>query len=112
MPFNAVAQTVGKSWHRAQAICERYVDLAVVETYLSETSNIVIDETSYKRGHRYLTLVVDADAHKVVHVSKAPASSLPGNTSSFPPCPLLVRQRHALEGSAYEGCRNDDPQAF
>ena len=79
MPFNVVARTVGESWHRVHAICERYVDLAVAETDLCETSNIVIDETSYKRGQRYVTLVADADARKVVHVSKgASAANIAG----------------------------------
>jgi transposase len=79
MPFSAVAQTVGESWHRVHAICERYVDIAVAEADLSETSSVVIDETSYKRGHRYLTLVADADARKVVHVSKgASADNIAG----------------------------------
>lgn len=70
MPFAAVAQTVGESWHRVNAICERYVDLAVARTDLSETSRIIIDETSRRRGHKYLTIVADADARKVIHVSK------------------------------------------
>ena len=33
-------------------------------------STLTIDETSYRRGHSYLTLVADADARKVVFVSK------------------------------------------
>ena len=52
MPFNAVAETVGGSFHRVHAICERYVDLAVAETDLSERSSIIIDEASYRHGHR------------------------------------------------------------
>ena len=91
MPFNAVAQTVGESWHRVHAICERYVDLAVAETDLSETSSIIIDETSYRRGHRYLTLVVDADAHKVVHVSRGASSD---NVAGFvQPCEIITARR-------------------
>jgi hypothetical protein len=45
------------------AICRRYVDLALAGADLS-------GETSYRRGHSYLTLVADADARKVVFVSK------------------------------------------
>jgi transposase len=70
MPFAAVARTVGESWHRVHAICRRYVDLAVASADLSATSSVIIDETSYRRGHSYLTLVADADARKVVFVSK------------------------------------------
>lgn len=52
------------------AVCRRYVDLAIAATDLSETASVIIDETSYQKGHRYLTLLADADARKVVHVSK------------------------------------------
>jgi transposase len=70
MPFAAVARTVGESWHRVHAICRRYVDLALDGADLSALSSVAIDETSYRRGHSYLTLVADADARKVVFVSK------------------------------------------
>jgi len=70
MPFAAVARTVGESWHRVHAVCRRYVDLAVAAADLSATSSVIIDETSYRRGHSYLTLVADADARKVMFVSK------------------------------------------
>jgi len=53
MPFAAVARTVGESWHRVHAICRRYVDLAVAAADLSATSSVIIDETSYRRGHSY-----------------------------------------------------------
>jgi transposase len=70
MPFAAVARTIGESWHRVHAICRRYVDLALAGADLSGLSSLTIDETSYRRGHSYLTLVADADARKVVFVSK------------------------------------------
>ncbi|MCQ7043956.1 ISL3 family transposase, partial [Escherichia coli] len=56
MPFAAVARLVGESWHRVHAICARYVELAVDELDLSATRALAIDETSYRRGHTYLTL--------------------------------------------------------
>ncbi len=70
MPFAAVARTVGESWHRVYAICERYVDLALAELDLSGITAAAIDETSYRRGHNYLTLVADADARKVAFVTE------------------------------------------
>jgi transposase len=70
MPFAAVARTVGESWHRVHAICTRYVELAVERTDLSAVDHVAFDETSYKRGHNYLTLAVDADARRVVSVTE------------------------------------------
>jgi transposase len=70
MPFAAVARTVGESWHRVHAICTRYVELAVERTDLSAVDHVAFDETSYKRGHNYLTLAVDVDARRVVSVTE------------------------------------------
>jgi transposase len=70
MSFAAVARTVGESWHRVHAICARYVELAVAEADLSETTALAIDETSYRRGHNDLTVAADADQRKVVFVTE------------------------------------------
>src|ERR1700745_1758198 len=69
MPFAAVARTVGESWHRVHAICARYVELALERADLSPVDAVAFDETSYKRGHNYLTLAADTDARKVVFVT-------------------------------------------
>jgi transposase len=91
MPFAAVARTVGESWHRVHAICRRYVDLGLAEVDLSALSRLTIDETSYRRGHSYLTLVADADARKVVFVSKGRGAD---NIAGF------VQHLHAHNGAA------------
>ena len=46
MPFAAAARLARLSPHRAQSICACYVDMAVAQTDLSETSSVAIDETS------------------------------------------------------------------
>ncbi len=70
MPFAAVARLVGESWHRVEAICERYVELALAKADLSGLTALAIDETSSRRGHNYLTFAADAEAHKVVFVTE------------------------------------------
>ena len=70
MPFAAVARIVGETWHRVHAICARYVDLALERADLSALDAVALDETSYKRGHNYLTLAADADARRVVFVTE------------------------------------------
>lgn len=69
MPFAAVARIVNLSWHRVHAICSRYVDLAVDAADFSEVTTVAIDETSYRRGHEYLTLVADMQARRVIFVT-------------------------------------------
>jgi len=70
MPFHVVAQMTGLSWHRAKAICDRYVDDAVELTDLSKVAAVSIDETSSQRGHEYVTLVVDDTERKVIFVTE------------------------------------------
>jgi transposase len=70
MPFAAVARLAGESWHRVQAICQRYVDLALARADLSRLTKLTIDETSSRRGHNYLTFAADAEARKVVFVTE------------------------------------------
>jgi hypothetical protein len=48
----------------ASPACAIYGQLAVAEVDLSALSSLAIDETSYRSGHSYLTLVADADARK------------------------------------------------
>lgn len=69
MTFSDVARTVNISLHRVMAICERYVDLAVDQADLSALTNIAVDETSKQKGHKYVTLVADADTAAVVFVT-------------------------------------------
>ncbi|WP_028215681.1 ISL3 family transposase [Paraburkholderia mimosarum] len=70
MPFAAVARAVGESWHRVHAICKRYVELALAAIDLSGMTCAAVDETSYRKGHNYLTLVADAEERKVVFVTE------------------------------------------
>jgi transposase len=69
MPFAAVARVVNLSWHRVRAICSRYVELALGSADPSTVTAVAIDETSYWRGHEYLTLVADMRARRVVFVT-------------------------------------------
>jgi transposase len=74
MPFAAVARIVNVSAYRVQALCKKYVGLAEAQADLSDLSALAIDETSYRRGHRYATLAADAaaepDKRRVVFVTE------------------------------------------
>ncbi len=47
-----------------------WVDKAVGEDDLSRVKNLCIDETSFKRGQSYVTVVSDADARRVIGVEE------------------------------------------
>ena len=51
-------------------ILRYWVNKAVDEMDLSEIARLAIDETSFKRGHRYVTLVIDAAKRQVIDVEE------------------------------------------
>jgi transposase len=83
MPFAAVARMVGESWHRVQAICQRYVELALACADLSSVTMLAVDETSSRRGHNYLMFAADAKAHKVVFVTEGRDANTIAELSQF-----------------------------
>lgn len=70
MTFAAAARLVGESRHRVATICERYVDLALVQADFSSVRELAIDETSRARGHDYITLAADAVERRVLAVAE------------------------------------------
>jgi transposase len=55
LPFAVVGRMVNVSWHKVNAICTRYVELALEKMDLSELKSIAVDETSCRKGHDYIT---------------------------------------------------------
>ena len=62
--MSAVARVARVEWHSVGGICKRVYDDVEAQRGVARFDGlrrIGIDETSYKRGHRYLTVVVDHD---------------------------------------------------
>ena len=78
MPFAAAARLADLSPHRARAICQRCVDLAVEAADLSGLRAVAIDETSRARGHDYVTVAADADERRVVFVGEGRGAATVG----------------------------------
>ena len=63
----AVKELMRIAWRTVGAIITRVIaDLDATIDRLAGVSRIGIDEISYKRGHRYLTVVVDHDSRKLI----------------------------------------------
>jgi transposase len=75
MSFATDACAVNVSWHRVSAICSRHVEPTLPTTELSDVTAVAIDETSYRRGHDYLTLVADLQARRVAFVTRGKDAS-------------------------------------
>lgn len=68
MDKTALATLMRCSWEAVAAIVTRFVAANIDHTRLEELYRIGVDEVSYKRGHRYLTVVANHDTGKVVWV--------------------------------------------
>ncbi|MGH3505376.1 MAG: ISL3 family transposase [Nocardioidaceae bacterium] len=67
MAGTRAAQLLGTTWRSLQSIVERVVaDLAGTCDRLDGLRRIGIDELSYRKGHRYIMVVVDHDTGRLV----------------------------------------------
>lgn len=69
MPVHKVGAQVGENPHRIWTIIRHYVDKEYEALDHSQLKQMGIDETSIKRGHNYITVAVDMESRKVVHVT-------------------------------------------
>ncbi len=66
----AVARMFGVCWRTVGRMVKRVVDQFLPSNLLDDLTAIGVDETSYKRGHRYLTVVVNLTQGIVVWVGE------------------------------------------
>jgi transposase len=70
MPVSAASRLTGEHDTRLWRILEAYVEGARERTDMSGVSRIGVDETSFKPGHQYVTLVSDLDSRRVLFVTE------------------------------------------
>ncbi len=75
MPIASIARMVGVHDTRIWRIIEHYVMGDLEDMDLSKVTKVGIDETSSKRGHKYVTLFVDMDTSKVIFVTEGKDAS-------------------------------------
>jgi len=71
--ISAVATLARIEWHSVGGICKRVIDDLEVQrgkNKFDDLKRIGIDETSYKKGHKYLTVIVDHDRGCLVWAHK------------------------------------------
>ena len=69
MPIATAAGFLKITDQRMWRVVFHYVEAAVARMDLSRVKRVAIDETAAKRGHDYITLVVDIDDRRVVFVA-------------------------------------------
>jgi transposase len=66
----AVARQLELSWDEIHGIMERAVRRGLARRQADELPHLGIDEKSFRRGHRYATIVVDIWRSRVLHVAE------------------------------------------
>ncbi len=70
MPVNKIGQLVNEDAHRLWTIFNYWIELARSADKPTKLKKLGMDETSSRKGHRYVTLAVDLDERRVVHVTE------------------------------------------
>lgn len=70
MPVNKVSDLLQVYANRIWTIFNYWIKLSYSEADHGEIKNIGIDETSSRKGHDYLTVAMDLDTSRVVHVTE------------------------------------------
>ena len=84
----AVTQLMRIAWRTVGAIVQRVcADVDAVTDRLAGLGRVGIDEVSYKKGQKYLTVVVDHDSGNLVWASRA-VTARPSPGSSTPSAPI------------------------
>jgi transposase len=64
--FTSVTKLLGIDWRTVGVIVGRVVDRSLDPSRLENLRRIGVDEFSYRKRHRYITIVVDHDSRRVV----------------------------------------------
>jgi len=70
MPVNRVGKAMGEYPGRIWTIFDHWVGRAYSKADHSQVEQLGIDETSSRKGHSYLTVAVDMDERRVIHVTE------------------------------------------
>jgi transposase len=74
MPAKTVADLIGEHDTRIWRVLEHYVQVARSNENFSKVCSVGVDETSRARGHNYISVFVDLDNSKVIHVCEGRGS--------------------------------------
>ncbi len=69
-PVHSVARKLGVTDHRLWRVVHHYAATIRREMSFTDIQRIGIDEKASRRGHKYISLVVDLDSHKVIFATE------------------------------------------
>jgi len=66
----AAAELMGLNWHQVNELKRRAVARGLERREVSQVKRMGIDEKSFRKGHRYVTLLTDLDRSRVLDVAE------------------------------------------
>lgn len=75
MPVSKVSECVGVTAPRVWRVFDYWIELAYSKDDLSNVKRFGVDETSSKKGHKYVTQFVDLDQRRTIFVTEGKDSS-------------------------------------
>ena len=79
MPVNAIARMVGEHDTRIWRVIQHYVEQAREQQDYSKVTKIGVDETSSKKGHKYISIFVDMEKRKVLFATEGKGAETVSN---------------------------------
>jgi transposase len=70
MPISEVATKFKENHRTIMRIIDKYVEISKANANYSNVTRVCIDETACKRGHTYITSMVDIDTKKVCSITQ------------------------------------------
>ena len=67
-PISAVAENFKLSWDEVDGIMKRAVKRGLSRRKKEKVKNLGVDETSFQKGHKYATIILDKDRDSVIDV--------------------------------------------
>lgn len=70
MPINKIGRLLKENPHRIWTIFNHWINLAYQADNPASVTQLGFDETSRRKGHKYVTVAVDLEQRRVIHVVK------------------------------------------
>ena len=68
LPIKHVAERIGLDWHTVKAIDKAWLERTLPELDMTGVTKLIMDEFAIHKGHRYATVITDADTRRVLWV--------------------------------------------
>lgn len=68
LPIKHVAERCGLDWHTVKAIDKAWLERTLPELDMTRVEKLLLDEFAIHKGHRYATVITDADTLRVLWV--------------------------------------------